>query len=241
MPQLLSSPLIVVFALAVTLLAVVVPLTQVLRTYLGVDRRRPMDASDLHLAPPQPLRPLVSRLESIGFARLGEVQLELPGRKLVQLSPTGWPVVTGPEVARDTAWLFIDPSATIVAEAVSVEGVKPLIAFSTMFADGSVVETMYPLGESIDDPDFHSGHVSYSLETAFDEQRLHVDRWRMRHGTPRPVASMGDYLRIDAEYRERFAKRKLRGPLVRRQLIPALVVSVVVVAVAAYFFTHWPR
>jgi hypothetical protein len=51
---------------------------------------------------------------------------------------------------------------------------------------------------------------------------------------------MSDYFRADAEYRERFARRKLRGPLIRRQLVPAAIVVIAVVGLTVAALLHWP-
>ena len=51
---------------------------------------------------------------------------------------------------------------------------------------------------------------------------------------------MADYLRTDAQYRERFSKRKLRGPLLRRQILPALALGAVIVALALSMLLRWP-
>ena len=240
MARLIESPVLIVFLAGVTLLAIVVPLGRMLLVYRGSVTRRPRDASSLGLVPGGRVAPFTAALAELGFVRLGEAQLDLPGQRLVQFQPTGSPTIVGPHVATHTIFLFVDHTGTILAETGEVEGAPVLVSLSTMFADGSVVETMYPRGESIDDPDFHSGHVTSSLAAAYDEQRLHVARWRMRHGTPVTISSVEDYLRGDAEYRERFALRKLRGPLVRRQLVPSAVLALAIVAVAAYWWQHWP-
>jgi hypothetical protein len=135
---------------------------------------------------------------------------------------------------------FIDEGATVMAETGLVRGGPTLISFNTTFADGSVVETMYPRGESIHDPDFHSGHNSVSLAAAYAEQQLEIDRWRMHHGTPRLIHDMADYLRADADYRERFSKRKLRRPFLLYQLLPIVLVVGVVLVVLSILAGFWP-
>jgi hypothetical protein len=183
---------------------------------------------------------MVGGLMRLGFRRLGEVQLDLPGLRLVESVQTGVRADKGPGMTRHTIFLFVDGAGTILAETGYIDGSPVLVSFSTTFSDETVVETMYPLGESIDDPDFHCGTVSSSLETAYDEQRLHIARWTMRHGSPRAVGAVADYLRDEANYRARFARRKLRGPLVRRQLVPAAVAAVFVVAIAGSMIARWP-
>ena len=177
-----------------------------LAVYHGVDRRRPVDVTLRSYPPPPEATPILAWLVPLGFRRLGETALDLPGH------PTY------------VAWILVDPTGEIVAEVVMVAGVPALLTLTTAFRDGTVVETMYPIGESIHDADFHSGHVRSSVEAAYDEQRLHVARWRMRHGSAAAKWTMTEYLRGDAEYRERYGKRKLRRPLIVKQLLPSAAV-----------------
>jgi hypothetical protein len=136
---------------------------------------------------------------------------------------------------------MVDSGATVIAETGQVPGAPILVSLNSAFADGSVVETMYPRGESIHDADFHSGHNSVSLEAAYMDQLTEINRWKMRHGPPRLIGGMADYLRADAEYRDRFAKRKLRGPLLRKQIGPSAVLAIAVFAVALYMLLRWPN
>jgi hypothetical protein len=241
MPQFLGSPLVIVIAAGVTLLALAVPLVRMIQIYAGVDKRRPFDVSSAGLTPPPELVPTISALMRLGFKRVGEAGLVLPGTKAVALSATGSPRLEGESSAHHTIFVMVDGGATVVAETGQVPGVPILVSLNSAFGDGSVVETMYPRGESIDDPDFHSGHNSVSLEAAYMDQLTEIRRWTMRHGSPRLVGNMGDYLRTDAEYRDRFAKRKLRGPLLRRQIGPAALIAMAVFAIALYMLLRWPN
>lgn len=54
------------------------------------------------------------------------------------------------------------------------------------------------------------------------------------------VAGVADYLRGDAAYRQRFARRKLRGPLLRRQLLPAGLISIAAGVGAVWLLARWP-
>jgi hypothetical protein len=240
MAQLIGSPLVVVVAALVTLLAIAVPVRRMLIVYRGADSRRPVDVSHLAIEPTAELAALLARLVALGFRRVGETSLRLPGLQLVQLTETGSPVLTGPAIAHQASFVLVDDSGTIVAEAVHVESTEPLLSLTTTFADGSVVETMHPLGEAIDDPDFHSGRVAASVGDALVEQRAIVGRWPATHGAPWTVATMADHLRADANYRRRFARRMLRGPLVRRQLVPAAIMAALVIAVAGVLLARWP-
>jgi hypothetical protein len=184
--------------------------------------------------------PTISALMRLGFRRLGEAGLVLPGTQAVQLTGTGMPRIEGESRAHHTIFVMVDAGRTVVAETGRVPGVAILVSLNSAFADGTVVETMYPRGESIHDPDFHSGYNSHSLTQAYDDQLLEMNRWKMRHGSPRMVSTMADYLRGDAEYRDRFAKRKLRGPLLRRQIVPAALIAMAVFAIALFTLLRWP-
>ncbi len=240
MSALLGSPLVVVFFLGVTLLAIAVPLWRVWRVYDGSSTRRPFDASDAGLQPPPELMPYLSTLMRLGFHRLGEAQLDIPGVRAVTLTATGEPRIVGDQTTRHTIFVFVDGDGTVVAETGVVPRAPLLASLNSIYPDGSVVETMYPRGETIDDKDFHSGHSKHSLERAYDDQRGVMDRWRREHGAPRVISTMADYLRADADYRDRFAKRKLRGPLVRRQLLPTALITAGIVALAAIMLLRWP-
>jgi len=238
--QLLGSPLIIVAALAVTLLAIAVPLWRVWQVYAGAATRRSFDASTLALQPPPDLQPNLSTLMRLGFRRLGEAQLDVPGYRAVQLTATAQPRIVGERTDHHTIFVFVDADGTVMAETGVVPGAPILVSLNSVYPDGTVVETMYPRGESIHDADFHSGHNTHSLERAYDDQRRQMDGWRADHGEPRVISTMADYLRADADYRVRFAKRKLRGPLIRRQILPVLVLSIAIVALALSMLLRWP-
>lgn len=240
MQWLFGSPWVIVLAAAVTLVAIAVPVWRVWRVYAGSSSRRPFDASSAGLVPPAKVVPIIASLMRLGFRRLGEAQLDLPGFRAVELTATAQPRITGENVTRHTVFVMVDADGTVVAETGQLPHVPMLVSFNTAFADSTVVETMYPRGESIHDADFHSGHNTQSLDRAYDDQRVEMNRWRLRHGTPRVISTMADYLRADAGYRERFAQRKLRGPFIRRQVLPAAVVVLGVVALAVFALLRWP-
>jgi hypothetical protein len=237
---LLGSPLVVVFLLGATLLAVAVPLWRAWRVYDGSSTRRPFDASGAGLQPPPELVPCLSALMRLGFHRLGEAQLDIPGVRAVTLTATGEPRIAGEPTTRHTIFVFVDNDGTVVAETGVVPHAPLLTSFNSVYPDGSVVETMYPRGETIDHADFHSGHSKHSLDRAYHDQRGVMDRWRWEHGAPRVISTMSDYLRADADYRDRFAKRKLRGPMLRRQILPTALLTAGIVALAAIMLLRWP-
>jgi hypothetical protein len=92
--------------------------------YFGAPKRRPADASHLNLPPPSNSQLTIDRLAALGFQRLGETYTHMP----LAMSP-------GP------TWIFIDKPMSTQAEILEI---NPGTFFTTVFADGAVVETGYP-------------------------------------------------------------------------------------------------
>jgi hypothetical protein len=74
-----------------------------------------------------------------------------------------------------------------------------------------------------------SSRVTTNLTDAYEAQRAALDRRVQSGGRPREVHSIADYLALDANYRQRFARRALRRPLIRNAFIPAGIAIMVVV------------
>ena len=158
--------------------------------FMGVPKRRPTDASHLTLVPPSDAQPTVDRLITLGFHRLGETYTRMP----LAMSP-------GP------TWIFVDEQSTTQAEIVPI---NPGVFFTTMFPDGSVVETGFPQGEDIATPDFLSQTVTTSIEDTRQLHQQNVAEFRLVHGVPQPINSIEDSLHWDRIYRTRHAQRKMR-------------------------------
>lgn len=204
----------VVVLLAAGLLTVfiVAHLATALDLYRGARSRRGIDVSPRRVPLPPAAAAIAGELALLGFSRLGEAEYELPD--------VGWLGPLGRRRRRHIVWIHVDPAATTLAE---LTAIGPLLSLSSELRDGSVVETMFPTGERIDDRDFYSGHVSTSVLDAYTSHRLVVDVRTAAHGQPRDINGMGDYLRMEAHFRERFALRKLRGPTIRNAVVPAVV------------------
>lgn len=158
----------------------------------GIDRRRPDDISHLGLPPPPELQPTVAALPALGFRRLGETSTPLP---------------IGPRQA--TSWLFVDAGNTTTVEAVPV-GKPPMVGFQTVYADEAVVETIYPMGERIDDPHYRSHTVTASIEAAYRHHAKQAADFATAHGAPQRIESMADAMHWDAVFRRRYARRRGR-------------------------------
>lgn len=181
--------------------------------YLGVPKRRPTDASHLNLEPPANSLASVDKLKSLGFHRLGEITLRMP----LAMSP-------GP------TWIFVNDMATILAEIVEI---SPGAFFTTVFSDGSVVETGYPQGEDIATTDFLSQTVTTNIDNAYQQHLQSVDEFKEQHGEPQAINTIQDYLLWDGLYRTRHAQRKMRRVFIIDMaqviaLIYGIVASIVV-------------
>ena len=224
-----ADELLVVFPVVFVVL-IAVQVAAMISLYRSSASRRPRNVSDERREPPAKVAPLIADLVTLGFERLGELELTLPG-------------VTGvdPLLRRQrshTIWVLIDRQDTTVAD---VGPVGPTVNLNSTLADGSVVETTYPRGPQIDDTDLWSGHVSTSLADAYHAQRVALDRRVDTHGQPQEIHNIADCLRLDASYRERFAKRVLRRPLITTILIPtAVAIAAAIVATAWVISTARP-
>jgi hypothetical protein len=153
----------------------------------------------------------------LGFQRLGELEIVLPAvgfvRALIRRSD------------RHTAWIFVDPART--TEAAIVPG---LVEFSSRHADGSYVETMYPIGEQINEPGLLISRIRSSVNDAYKRHLAMVDARVAEHGAPRPMETMADQAVHDADYRIQHARRQLRTPLIVRNLLPLAATGVFIAA-----------
>jgi hypothetical protein len=208
-PMLSLNFLLVPLALLVALF-VMLHVLSAMRVYRGAPQRRPRNVSPERRLAPATVSPLLGSLTLLGFRRLGEIEIEIEDTGLL-----------GPVLRRSrrhTVWLLLDGPETTLCELVEL---GPMISLETWLTDGSVVQTTHPAGENIQAGGLHASVVRSSPTEAYDQHRRLLDV-RSEAGTlPVPINSLGDYLRHDAMYRQRYARRFLRGPLLRRQLLPA--------------------
>jgi hypothetical protein len=101
----------------------------------------------------------------------------------------------------------MDEEATTQAEIVEI---TPGAFFTSVYADGSVVETGFPQGEDIKTKDFISQTVTTRIEDAYQVHLQNVSEFQANHGAPQTVRNMHDYLYWDGIYRTRHARRKMR-------------------------------
>ena len=165
------------------------------RVYFGIRRRRLADGTGMAPPAPAPVAAMAERLAGLGFRRVGERTLVLPGQ------------------GRRFEWNLADqPSTTYVSlgPAPSLPG-GVLVHFYSAFGDGAFVQTAFPKGASIQRPDFLSGAVVSSPEDTYVEHQRRVSAFSQRHGPPLLNRSMADLLQRDDTYRSRYGGITLRN------------------------------
>ncbi len=160
------------------------------------------DASRLGIAPPADARPLMADLNALGFHHMGKTQVQTPFAQ----EPL-------------TCWLFGHPGGAIFAE---LAGPLPMVSLTTMFENETVVQTLYPVGEKVNAPDYVCRAIPGSLETAHRHHLRQVQELSARHGQPRLVKDMRHYLDVASIYRARHGRRLDRAFL-KRQCVALLV------------------
>lgn len=212
MPLIRLLDLVVLVALLAICLRLVPSAFRIVQLYVGVRDRRLTDGSSF--APPAPpaVASAAERLVQLGFERIGERTLVLPGEK------------------RRFEWNLVDRATTtyvaLVPTTASVGGV--LMACYSAFADGSFVQTTWPKGATIQRPDLVTTAVTGSLEDALAMHISIVAKFSRLHGQPLPNGSMADLLARDATYRTRHGGATLRGRVYRFVGLTALVVAATV-------------
>jgi hypothetical protein len=161
---------------------------QTLRISFGAGKRRSADVSgEDHPVPPE-LAHSLGVLGELGFLRLGEVQVMLPGGQIA------------------LSRIHVSADRTIFAEL--TEG--RIVLLTSVFADDAVVETGFPVGESFDGKKFRSHTVTSDLQAAHAHHRSLLESFRKDHGGPRRMETLRDYLDYEAMYRTEHVARKMR-------------------------------
>ena len=154
---------------------------KLLSVSLGVKNRRPKDISHLQPEPPTIFQEAITALLALGFTRLGESGVNVNGTQV-------------------NTWVFVSLDKLTTAEV--VVAAPMLVGFSTAYKDTSVVETNFPVGESIETPLFISHTIKSSIEKAYNHQNQLVMKFSKTHGAPLSIESMQEYLRLDVVYRK---------------------------------------
>jgi hypothetical protein len=184
------------------------------RIYSGVRTRRLADAGPLAISPPDPVAQRLAELDALGFSRIGERFIQLPG------TPIRYEWVVGEPAGE--AYVVLVPSPVL----------GTLVAFYTSFDDSTWVQTNFPRGAVVERPTFHASFVNTSLTEALAAHRAQVARLVASHGRPRVIRTMADTLRMDADFRTHHGGVTLR-PLTMRLIGPALAAAVLAILCAA--------
>jgi membrane protein implicated in regulation of membrane protease activity len=188
------------------------------------------------------LRPFGERLQSLGFRRLAEYDVALPM-----------------EDDTYTEWCFLSADGVTVAELVDLQennpaqsNIKPhavttaegeitvppnfqqLVAqFSTHYKQGqAVVETMFPMGHTVDYPGFRMSAIATSLDAAYRYHLRQVAELETIHGAPDIITDIRDYDALAKVYRQVHIDTKLGLP----NRDNAIMISVMVIAFTGVVF-----
>ena len=175
------------------------------RIYAGTGERRQQDAAGRAPAMPPGVADRLALLTEVGYHRIGETSLMLPGGERF-------------------AWIVAaDEGASYAILAGGLSG-TPLTGIYTAWPDGAWLVTMHPIGTPADRPGLQVRVVATTLGDAVTTHRAGVARLRSVHGAPRQVRTMTEMLAHDADYRARFGGSRLR-PLTARIVMPAVLAA----------------
>lgn len=188
------------------------------RIYSGVRNRRLADAGPLAIPPPEAVAQRIAELEALGFSRIGERYIQLPG------TPIRYEWVLGEESGQ--AYVVIVPSTVI----------GTLVGIYTSFDDSTWVQTNFPRGAVVDRPTFHASFVNTSLTEALAAHRAQVARLVAAHGSRRVITTMADTLRMDVDFRTHHGGMTLR-PMLPRLVGPAIAALLLAILCAVLLVT----
>jgi hypothetical protein len=158
-----------------------------LRVVLGAKRRKSIDVSAWKLQPPARAGANIAALNALGFTRLGETQVQLPGGKA------------------PTVWVLVDPGCTIQAEVAF-----GMVSFTSYFREDILVVTDYPSGEHIEQARYQSHTMTRGIPEAYQHHQRQVEKFRSRYGEAHALQGMADYLRWETVGRTLYGSVKLR-------------------------------
>ena len=201
---------LLVLVLLIAVLIVILPRTwAIVRIYAGIGRRRLQDGSAIAPPPPAPVAAIAARLGAIGFQRIGERTLVLPGGQ------------------RRFEWDLIDEPSTTYVAIVPLGGIGRMVCYSA-FGDGAFVETAYPMGTPVRRPDLVANVVASSPEDAVTAHRRLLAESTSAHGPALTNQTMKDLLARDATYRQRHG-----GATMRRRVYSLVAFSAIGLLAAA--------
>jgi hypothetical protein len=150
------------------------------------------DVSDQELEIPKAVAEAIAQVEALGMERIGVQQVAL------RMIP--YPM---------NNWIYATPDGAIYAEISPVPGLTPpaLTGILSFFPNDAAIMTTYPVGENVQEADFHSRFSARSIQAAYDYHQRQTDAWRAIHGEPITVRTLADVERQDNIYRARHSRR----------------------------------
>lgn len=194
--------------------------------YEWPQKNRMEDVTNLNIAPTLRVQEAVDQLVALDFRPFGVGRLHAVG-----------------STAPFDGWLYQDSSGEIMVEVIDLPNVPVLVGLSTWFSDETYLETNYPLGGNINQPDFVSHRVTTSITDAYDHQRKLVAHHQQSHGTPVVIHDMTDHLRWCGIFRSKYLRRQ-NLPLILDGLFihgGTFLIALVAVLYCAFFFLNPTR
>jgi hypothetical protein len=165
--------------------------------YWLAPRLRPVDQTRLNVPPPEGLNQIISALSALGFSRLGEAGLPERAR------------LSGPV----QIWYFVDTERTTAAGTFVTD--RPHAILYSWFGEEAVVVTAYPVGDRIEEPNYHYHTVNTNLAEAVRDHVAQIPDFNIRFGAPTVFESMATILQLDRVYNQKFSRLRGRFPLSR--------------------------
>ena len=166
----------------------------------GTEKVRDVTVTDVTAVAPEMPREVAEcarALEFHGFRRLGAMSV-----KAGKSAPL-------------TVWLMVDRAgihAQLVDRASRPRSLPTsLLWLISTFRDGAALETAYLRGVELKEPDLHLQVAPSSVEDAVTAHRRSVERFEQEHGDPVRLGTMAEYLKWEADHRQRFGEREARA------------------------------
>jgi hypothetical protein len=141
--------------------------------------------------PPQSIEEGIGIAESLGFTRLGEEA-----------------AFVGLQQQAIITFYMTNTSEDISFEIIEFEHIKPYFArFVTWFKGDCLVETYYPVGDSVNYPDYRVEGINTSLEAAYHYHLRQIAEFEQQYGSPVKLDSLQTIMDYEGVYRQKHRPR----------------------------------